>query len=93
MAAMAMVVFIDGGCRQRRQRWDGGTMMQWHPQRWRLWPMVAAAMVFIIVNCAVAVDAATTNPSLVSMAAANTQSLPLTSTATSIDNDYYCRHQ
>jgi hypothetical protein len=43
-------------------------MMQWHLRQWRLWQMVAAAMVVIILNCAAAVDAAATIPSLASKA-------------------------
>jgi hypothetical protein len=58
MAAAAIVVFVDGGRCQSRRRWDGGTMMQWHYQQWRLWPMVAAVMVVVVVNCAAVVDAA-----------------------------------
>jgi hypothetical protein len=55
-------------------------MAQWHPWHWRLWPMVVAAMLVIVVNSAVAVDAATTIPSLALMVAAKTPSplLPLT---------------
>jgi hypothetical protein len=26
MAAVAMMVFVDGGCHQQRWQWDGGTM-------------------------------------------------------------------
>ncbi len=65
-------------------------MTQWHPRQWRLWPMVAAAMAVVIVNCAVAFDATATIPSLVLMAAAKMALLPLPLTATSIDDDYYC---
>ncbi len=54
---VAMMVFVDGSCHRRRWRWDGGMMMQWHWQRWRLWQMVGAAMGVVIVNCAVAVNA------------------------------------
>ncbi len=39
-------------------------MMQWHRQRWRLRPMVAAAMAVVVVNCTAAVDATATIPSL-----------------------------
>jgi hypothetical protein len=91
MAAVAMVVFIDGGHPQWRRQWDGGKMKQWHLQRLHLWLMVAAAMVVVIVNCAVAVDAAATIPSLASMVAAKRQSMPLPLTAASINMDCYCR--
>jgi hypothetical protein len=53
-----------GGCHQWRLPWDGGTMMQWDCQQWRLWPMVAAVMVMVVVNCAAAIGAAATSPSL-----------------------------
>jgi hypothetical protein len=91
MEAVAMVVFVDGGHREQRRRWDGGTMMQWHLQQWHLWPMVTAVMAVVAVNCAVAVDAATTIPSSALMVAAKTP-LPLPpSTTTSINNNCYCR--
>ncbi len=89
MATVAMVVFVEGGPRQRRQRWDGGTMMQWHCQQWCLRPMVAVAMVVVVVNCAAAVGAAATIPSSALTLAAKTPSLPLLWTATSIEDDCY----
>ncbi len=64
MAAVARVVFVDGGCPQRGQRQDGGMMTQWHQRQWPLQPMVVATMVVVMVKCAAAVDAAATNPSL-----------------------------
>jgi hypothetical protein len=70
MAAAEMMVFVDGGRCQRRQRWDGGAMTQWHRQQWRLWQMVAAAMAVVVVNCAAAVDATATIPSSALTAAA-----------------------
>jgi hypothetical protein len=92
MAAMAMVVFVDGGRCQQRWEWDGGTMTQWHPRQWHLCPMVAAAMVVIVVNCAAVVSTAATIPSLPSMAAAK-MPLPLPpATAASINNNCYCHH-
>jgi hypothetical protein len=90
MAAAAMVVFVDGSHPQQRQWWDGGRMTQWHPQQWQLRPMVAAAMAFIVLNCAAMVDAATTFPSLASMAVAKTPLPPPPSTAASIDDNCYC---
>jgi hypothetical protein len=60
-------------------------------QRWRLWPMVVAAMAEFIVNCVAAVDAAATIPSSTLMAAAKSPSLPPPSTAASINDDRYHR--
>jgi hypothetical protein len=91
MAAAAMVVFVDGGRHQWRRWWDGGTMTQWHWRQWHLWPMVAAAMVVIVFNCAVVVDAAATIPSLLSTVAAKTPLPLLPLTTASIDDDCYCR--
>jgi hypothetical protein len=31
-------------------------MMHWHLQQWHLWPMVAAVVVVIAINCAAVVD-------------------------------------
>jgi hypothetical protein len=62
IAAAAVVVFVVSGPCQRRQQWDGGTLTQWHPRQWHLWPMVAESMAVVVVNCAAAVDAATTHP-------------------------------
>ncbi len=62
-------------------------MMQWHPRQWHLWLMVAEVMEVVVVNCAAAVDAATTIPSLALMALAKMPLLLPPSTATSIDND------
>jgi hypothetical protein len=72
MAAVVMVVFVDGGRHQWRRQWDGGRMTQWHWQQWRLWLMVAVAMAVLVVNCAAAVDAAAAISSLVLTAAAKT---------------------
>ncbi len=66
-------------------------MKQWHPQQWRLWPMVAAAMAVVIVSCAAVVDATTTVLPLASTAAAKMPLPPLPLTAVSIDNHCYCR--
>jgi hypothetical protein len=69
-------------------------MMQWHCQQWCLQPMVAVAMVVVIVNCAAAVGAAATIPSLAFTALAKMPLLPLPSTAASIKDDCYpCRRQ
>jgi hypothetical protein len=87
MAAAAMVLFVIGSCCQRRGRWDKGAMMQWHRQQWLLWLMVAVAMVAVVLNCPMVVDAAATIPSLASMAAAFMPSTPPPSTAASIGND------
>jgi hypothetical protein len=65
--------------------------MRWHPQQWH-WPMVAAVMAVVVVNCATVVDAAATIPSLVLMVAAKTPLPLLPSTATSIENGYYFRN-
>jgi hypothetical protein len=54
--------------------------------------MVAAAMVVVIVNFAVVVDAATTIPSLALMGMAKMPLPPPPSIAASINNDCYCRH-
>jgi hypothetical protein len=90
ITAAAMVTFVDSSCRQRRRRWDGGTMTQWHWQQWPLWPMMAARMAVVVVKCAAVVDAATTIPSLALMAAAK-MPLPLPPlTIASIDDDCYC---
>ncbi len=62
MAAVAIVVFVNGSCHQRRRQLDGGTMTQWQPWQWRLLPMVAGANAVIVVHYVVAVDAAATNP-------------------------------
>jgi hypothetical protein len=53
--------------------------------------MVAAMMVVVVVNCAVAVDAAATIPSLALMAAAEMPLPPLPSTLASINDNCYCR--
>jgi uncharacterized membrane protein len=66
-------------------------MMLWHWQRWHLWQMVVAAMAVININCAAAVDATATIPSLALTAAAKTTSPPPPSTVVSINNDCYCR--
>jgi hypothetical protein len=68
-------------------------MTQWHPQQLHLWPIVAAAMAVIIVNCVVVVDAAATILSLASMVVVKTPSPPLPLTAASIHDKFYCRHQ
>jgi hypothetical protein len=68
-------------------------MTQWHWQQWRLWPMVAAAMAVVVVNCATAVDATATIPSSVLMTAAKTPLRPPPLIVISIDNDCYCRRR
>jgi hypothetical protein len=69
-------------------------MMQWQHQQWCLWPMVAAAMVVVAVNCAAAVGAAATIPSLELTAVAKTPLPPPGSTAASNEDDcYLCRQQ
>jgi hypothetical protein len=88
-----MVVFVESSCHQWRRWWDGGTMTQWQPWQWHLLPMVVAVMAVIVVNCAMAVDAAAAIPSSASMAAAKMRSQPLPSTIASINDDCYCRHQ
>jgi hypothetical protein len=94
MATMAMVVFVDGGCHQHRLPWDGGTpMTQWHCQQWRLWLMVAVAMVVVVVNCAAAVGATATIPSSAFTALAKAPLPPLPSTAASIEDSCYCCHK
>ncbi len=65
-------------------------MMQWHHWQWHLRPMVAVAIVMVVPNCAAAVDAATTIPSLALMAAAKTPLPPPPATAASIDDECYC---
>jgi hypothetical protein len=87
MATVTMVVFVDSSRRQWRWQWDGGMMMQWHCQQLRLWPMVATAMVVVVVNCAAAVGAAATIPSSALTAAAKMPLPLLPSTATSIEDD------
>jgi hypothetical protein len=89
MAAVATMVFIDSGRHQWRRWWDGGTMMQWHWRRWHLWPMVAAVMAVVIINCAVAVDATATIPSSALMVVAKTPSPLLPLTLAFIINDCY----
>jgi hypothetical protein len=64
--------------------------MQWHWRQWHLWPMVAATMAIVVVNCAAAVDAATNIPSSALMVAAKTPLPLLPSTATFKDEDCYC---
>jgi hypothetical protein len=93
MVAAAVVVFVDSGRQQRRRRWDGWTMTQWHWRQWRLWTMVAVVMGVVVINCAAAVDAAATIPSLALTAAAKTPSLPPPLTIASINDDCYCRQQ
>jgi hypothetical protein len=82
-----MVVVIDGHRHQRRRWWDGVTMTQRHRRQWCLWPMVAAAMVVVTINCAAVVGATTTIPSLALTKAAKTPLPPLPSTAASIKDD------
>jgi hypothetical protein len=53
--------------------------------------MVVAAMAGFVLNCAVAVDATATIPSLALTAAAKAPLLPLPSTDASINDDCYCR--
>jgi hypothetical protein len=55
--------------------------------------MVALAMAVVIVNCAAAVDAAATIPSLTLTAVAKMPSPLLPLTTASINNDCYHRHQ
>jgi hypothetical protein len=50
-------------------------------------------MAVVVVNCAAAVDAIATIPSLALMVAAKTPLLPPPSTVASINNDCYCRHR
>jgi hypothetical protein len=64
-------------------------MMQWHWRQWLLWPMVAATIMIIILNCPVAVDVTANIPSMALTAAAKTPSLPPPSTAASIGDDFY----
>jgi hypothetical protein len=67
-------------------------MTQWHWRQWLLWPMVAAAMAVVILNCPAVVDAAAIIPSPALTAAAKTPSPPPPSAAASIGNDCYrCR--
>jgi hypothetical protein len=77
-----MAVVVDGGCL--------GMEGQWHHQQWRLWLMVAAAMVVVANNCAAAVGATATIPSLAFMALAKTPLPLLPSTAASIEDNCYC---
>ncbi len=67
-------------------------MTQWHLRQWCLRPMVAVAMAVFVVNCAAAVDAASTILSLVSMAAAKMPLPLLPSTTASINNSCYRHH-
>jgi hypothetical protein len=53
--------------------------------------MVTEAMAVIVVNCAAAVDATATIPSLALTAVAKTPLPPQQSTVASINNDCYCR--
>ncbi len=65
-------------------------MTKLYPLQWPLRPMVAAAMAVIVVNCAGAVDAATTIPSMASTAVAKTPSPPLPLTMTAFAVIDYC---
>jgi hypothetical protein len=67
-------------------------MTQLHWRQWLLWPMVVVAMVVVVLNCPVMVNAAITIPSLASMAVAK-MPLPLPTLPTAfIGNDCYCSH-
>ncbi len=90
MATAAIVVFLNGGLCQLGRQWDRGTMTQWHCQQWHLLPMVVVVIVVIVVSCAAAVGAADTIPSSALTAVAKLPLLLLPSSATSINNDYYC---
>jgi hypothetical protein len=97
MAPVALVIFIDCGCHQRRRRWDGATMTQWHWRRWRLLAdggsgngSQSPAMAVKVLNSPVAVDATTTIPSLALTAAAKKPLPPPPSTAASIYKACYC---
>jgi hypothetical protein len=68
-------------------------MAQLHWQQWCLWPMVAAVMVVIVVNCTLAVDATATIPSSALTAVAKTPLLLPPSTVASANNNCYHRCQ